>query len=55
MSENTITTVSADELNDMESQTDWEALQAKTDAEIQRDIASDPDAHALDADWFGTK
>jgi len=52
MSETAITNITADELNDMESQTDWEALQAKTDAEIQRDIDADSDAHALDADWF---
>ncbi|PEN07651.1 hypothetical protein CRI93_06625 [Longimonas halophila] len=52
MSENTTTKVSDDELKEMESQTDWKALQAKTDAEIQQDIAADPDAHALDADWF---
>ena len=36
----------------MESQTNWETLQAKTDADIQQDIASDPDTHILDADWF---
>ena len=52
MSEHTITTVSADELDEMESQTDWEALEAKTDVEIQQDVASDPDAHLLDAEWF---
>ena len=52
MSENTITTVSADELDEMESQTDWEALEAKTDVEIQQDVASDPDTHLLDAEWF---
>ena len=36
----------------MESQTNWETLQAKTDADIQQDIAADPDTHAVDADWF---
>ena len=52
MSEPSITNVSSDELDDMKSQTDWKALQAKTDADIQQDIASDPDTHILDADWF---
>lgn len=52
MSENTTTTVSTDELDNMDSQTDWEALQAKTDADIQRDIAADSDAHELDTNWF---
>lgn len=45
-------TVSADELGDLESRTDWEALQEKTDEEIEQAVAEDPDAVLLDADWF---
>jgi uncharacterized protein (DUF4415 family) len=52
MSEDNITTVSADDLDQLESRTDWEALQNKDDAEIERDVASDPDAVLLDRDWF---
>lgn len=33
--------------------TDWAAVDALTDAEVERAIAEDPDAApALDADWF---
>ena len=52
MNETTTTKVSDDDLKEMQSQTDWKALQAKTDAEIQQDIDAGPDAHALDKDWF---
>jgi uncharacterized protein (DUF4415 family) len=45
-------TVSAEELGDLESRTDWEALQETTDEEIEQAVAEDPDAVLLDADWF---
>ncbi len=52
MNENSTTKASDDDLKEMQSQTDWKALQSKTDAEIQQGIDADPDAHALDEDWF---
>jgi hypothetical protein len=36
----------------MESQTDWNALEEKTDEEIREAAQSDPDAHFLDEEWF---
>lgn len=37
---------------ELKSQTDWARVDAKTDEEIERDIASDPDwQHDLDPDW----
>ena len=41
-------------LNDLKpGRTDWQALEALTDEDIERAIAEDPDAAPiLDADWF---
>ena len=36
----------------MESQTDWEALQEKTDEEIEQAVQDDPNAVLLDEEWF---
>jgi len=36
----------------MESRTDWEALEEKTDEQIRKDVESDPDAYFLGEDWF---
>lgn len=37
---------------ELKSETDWARVDAKTDEEIERDIASDPDwQHDLDPDW----
>ena len=36
---------------ELKSQTDWARVDAKTDADIERDIASDPDADIVDPDW----
>ena len=47
-----VTRVTLDEAKEMESQTDWEALEEKTDEEIREAIESDPDTYFLDEDWF---
>jgi uncharacterized protein (DUF4415 family) len=47
-----VTRVTLDEAKEMESQTDWEALEEKTDEEIREAVESDPDTHFLDEDWF---
>jgi uncharacterized protein (DUF4415 family) len=47
-----VTTVTLEEAKEMESQTDWEALEEKTDEEIREAVESDPDTHFLDEDWF---
>ena len=48
-----IVRVSAHELQ--QGRTDWQALDALTDEDIERAIAEDPDAAPpLDADWFLT-
>ncbi len=47
-----VTSVTLDEAKEMESQTDWEALEEKTDEEIREAVESDPDAHFLDEEWF---
>ena len=52
MSDKHTKTYSAEELDKMESQTDWEALQEKTDEEIERAVREDPDAVLLDEEWF---
>jgi len=35
-----------------EGETDWAAIRAKTDAEIAAEVAADPDASALDEDFW---
>ena len=52
MSDERIKSYSAEELEEMESQTDWEALQGKTDEEIEQAVREDPDAVLLDEEWF---
>ena len=47
-----VTTVTLDEAKAMESQTDWEALEEKTDRETREAVESDPDTYFLDEDWF---
>lgn len=43
----------ASEVADMPSRTDWRALDAMTDEEIEAAIDGDPDAAPrLDAEWF---
>jgi hypothetical protein len=43
-----IVTYTTEELQRMTSQTDWAAVQALTDEEIEAHIAADPDAGAID-------
>jgi len=54
--EGNIVRYSADELRAMrargESQTDWARVRAKTEEELERDIASDPDWADVPADWY---
>ncbi|MFB6232471.1 MAG: BrnA antitoxin family protein [Salinibacter sp.] len=52
MSDERTKSYSADQLEEMESQTDWEALQEKTDEEIEEAVREDPDAVLLDEEWF---
>ena len=47
-----VTKIALDEAKEMESQTDWEALEKKTDEEIREAVESDPDTYFLDEDWF---
>jgi len=47
-----VTRVTLEEAKEMESQTDWEALEKKTDEEIREAVESDPDTYFLDEDWF---
>lgn len=47
-----VTRITSDEARERESQTDWEALEEKTDEEIREAVESDPDAYFLDEDWF---
>jgi len=52
MSEEPTTSYTAEELGEMESKTHWDALQEKTDEEIERAVREDPDAVLLDEKWF---
>jgi uncharacterized protein (DUF4415 family) len=52
MSENDITRVSLEDLDNLKSRTDWERLESSSDEEIESVVESDPDAELLDADWF---
>lgn len=47
-----VTSITLDEAKEMESQTDWDALEEKTDEEIREAARSDPDARLLDEEWF---
>lgn len=52
MSEKNIVRKTAEEIEQMESRTDWERVDALTDEEIEAAVAEDPDAELLDAEWF---
>jgi uncharacterized protein (DUF4415 family) len=52
MSEEHTTSFAAEELEEMESQTDWEALEEKTDEEIEAAVREDPGAVLLGEEWF---
>lgn len=56
MSDNTIKRYSADALRGMiargESKTDWSAVRAITEAELEASIADDPDWKDVPADWY---
>lgn len=52
MSDERIKSYSAEELEEMKSETDWEALQEKTDEEIEEAVREDPDTVLLDEEWF---
>ena len=47
-----VTSITLAEAQDMESQTDWDALEEKTDEEIREAAQSDPDTYFLDEEWF---
>ena len=47
-----VTRITLDEARECESQTDWNALEEKTDEEIRAAVERDPDAYFLDEDWF---
>ncbi len=47
-----VTTVTPDEAKEMESQTDWEALEEKTVEEIREAVEGDPETYFLGEDWF---
>ncbi|MDP4022511.1 BrnA antitoxin family protein [Methylobacterium sp. NEAU 140] len=54
-SEKRIVSYSAAELKAMiergESETDWDAVRAMTDAEVEAAVASDPDEAGMEIDW----
>ena len=56
MNERNIVRYSASELRERraraESRTDWARVDAKTEGELERDIASDPDWKDVPPDWF---
>jgi len=52
MSENDTTCVSAEDLDRLESQTDWDRLDEQSDEEIESAVREDPDSVQLDEDWF---
>jgi hypothetical protein len=48
----TTTTVTTEELNQIESRTDWDRVREQSDADIEAAVQSDPDTMLLDANWF---
>jgi uncharacterized protein (DUF4415 family) len=51
-----ITRVSSKDLHKLEDLTDWDALRAMTDEDIERAAASDPDAPLMtDEDWANAR
>lgn len=56
MKEKGITRVSSKGLHKLEDLTDWDALRAMTDEDIERAAASDPDAPLMtDEDWANAR
>ena len=56
MKENNITRVSLKDLHKLKSLTDWDALRAMTEEDIERAAASDPDAPMTkEADWANAR
>ena len=56
MKEKGITRVSSKDLHKLEDLTDWDALRAMTDEDIERAAASDPDAPLMtDEDWANAR
>lgn len=51
MSDNT-TRISSEELDEMESRTDWERVRELSDEEIHQAVEEDPDTAILDEEWF---
>ena len=51
MSDNT-TRINSEELDQIESQTDWERVRELSDEEIQQAVQEDPDTELLDEEWF---
>lgn len=47
-----ITEVSSEELDQIESQTDWDRVRDLSDEEIVQAVEEDPDATLLDEEWF---
>ncbi len=53
MSDNT-TRINLEELDQIESQTDWERVRELSDEEIHQAVQEDPDTELLDEEWFQT-
>lgn len=51
MSDNT-TNVSSEELDQIESRTDWDQVRGLTDDEVEEAVENDPDTTLLDEEWF---
>lgn len=51
MSDNT-TRISSEELDQIESRTDWERIRELSDDEIEKAVEEDPDTALLDEEWF---
>lgn len=43
---------SSEKIDGLHDPTDWEKVDALTDADIEKAVASDPDAELLDEEWF---
>ena len=55
MSEKHITRISREEARKARGRTDWSRLRSKTDEELERDIAEDPESDASDFDWTNAR
>lgn len=51
MSDDT-TRVTSEELDELDSRTDWDRLSELTDEEIEKAVRDDPDTVLLDEDWI---